>query len=234
MPPKNAGIVKGTVYNDTDNDCEYNPTVDYYLPNILIKASVGDYYVITNNNGEYELRLPEGNFDINQIQRSNETLTVSDCPTTDPSYNVAVAKNQILQGYNFVSVLEGLECGVTMSNITTGQNPCPGQTTQLTFSFVNDGPALSDLITSITATPNLITQITSTCGDQLSANGGNCSVTIDITVPDDISYLDSQIDVLFSYSGTCQGNPISESSTFNILVNCAYDPNDKALLSPEG
>jgi hypothetical protein len=234
LPTKNPGIVKGIVYNDVDNDCEYNSNIDYYLPNRIIKASVGDYYVITNDNGEYELRLPAGNYDINQIQLDNETLQVSDCPASDPLYNVNVTENQTLQGFDFVNLLEKLDCGVSFWVIPPDTNPCPGSSTQLCFVVYNNGPSISNFQTSITDNLGLITSDSPCNLSPLPANKP-CIHCVTVTVPNDpLTYFNENIIINFTFSGICQGENISGSSTFSIPINCAYDPNDKTLLNPEG
>jgi uncharacterized repeat protein (TIGR01451 family) len=222
LPPTNAGYVKGMVYEDIDSNCTYNPTVDNLMPNTMVKASVGDYYVVTDDNGEYELRLPEKDYNISLPENNN-------CNT---DYDINVIENQTLQNFDFADDLLGLECGVTMSNISTGQNPCPGQTTQLTFSFVNNGPAITDFLTNISATPNYITIVSNSCGSNLPANSV-CTITINVTIPNDPNLLNTNININVDYTGICKGDEIGDNEFFTIPIDCAFDPNDKTLLSPE-
>ncbi|MBI4647012.1 MAG: CRTAC1 family protein, partial [Bacteroidia bacterium] len=212
LPPKNPGIIKGVVFNDTNNDCDFDPATDYYLPNRLIKAAIGDYYVITDYNGEYELRVLGGNYEINQVQLENEILTVSNCPETEVSYNIDITPNQIVHGFDFVDILEKLSCGVLIVDVSTEPNPYPGETTQLCYSIVNNGPAITEFNVSVTAVPNFITQISTDCSSNLPANGGFCSFCFDVTVP-----VDFPIGNLIFFTICASGNCLGDTFDYCIL-----------------
>lgn len=79
-----VGTIKGYVFSDANNNCIFEPTIDNLFVNDIIKATVGDYYVSTKNDGSYNLRLPSGNFDVSQISSPNIQI----CPNIDTSYNL--------------------------------------------------------------------------------------------------------------------------------------------------
>lgn len=228
LPPKNPGIIKGIVFNDVNNNCVFDSGVDDLITNELIKASIGDYYVLTKNDGTYNLLLPEGNFDISQLS-GNPNL----CPEIDTSYNINITSDIIISDIDFVKPLGG-DCGIETDLYLQLGNPCPGETRPACFLIHNPtgNPAIQNLQTSVTSNyPSFITSSTPCDADPLNS-GGTCSHCVDITVPDDDTYYNDYIYLTFSYIGDCQGNPISGDTTIAIQINCAFDPNDKALIGP--
>ena len=66
LTPSNYFTVKGNVFNDKNLNCTFN-TGDKGLSSILLKATPGPFYTSTYYNGEYNLDLPIGSYNIQQL-----------------------------------------------------------------------------------------------------------------------------------------------------------------------
>lgn len=95
----------------------------------------------------------------------------------------------------------------------------------------NGNPTIHDIQSFVTSDyPSFITSSTP-CNEPLLNSGGDCFHCISLTVPGWFLPTD-QIQIIFSYIGICQGDTISGGDTLTLLANCAFDPNDKALIGP--
>ncbi|MBU0488968.1 MAG: CRTAC1 family protein [Bacteroidetes bacterium] len=118
LPVENPGIVKGKIFNDLDGDCTYNELNDELLANKIVKATVGDFFVLTNSIGEYEIRLPEGSYDISRVERPDEIYSLPDCNNTDSIYSVNVLQQMVLEGYDYIVKGDRAPCGISVIMIS--------------------------------------------------------------------------------------------------------------------
>ncbi|WP_338766394.1 T9SS type A sorting domain-containing protein [Bernardetia sp. ABR2-2B] len=74
---------KGKAFSDTNNDCEFNNS-EQGIPNILIKRNDG-YYAISNDNGDYLMPFPNGNYTLQssivKIDTSLPQYFIASCDT---------------------------------------------------------------------------------------------------------------------------------------------------------
>ena len=252
--------ITGRIYNDVDSNCVYNDSIDFPVSNRMVQATDGPYFVFTDNNGNYNLRVPDGNYNIAQATVANDIFTGVTCPTTPQLYNVSVSGNNLVSGKDFFNLLSNDTCGVAV-NIAVPypiptSSPCINQSFPVCVTFQNIGRAVTDATFHIDINPfisGLVLSIDTTIGDcnctptisgqTVTCSPGSafaankiCEICIEVFVPDDELYMDSVINITASIDGTCGGASLPPTNAIPIdaLIECAIDPNDKTLISPEG
>lgn len=63
LPVENPAIVTGKLYNDENNNCIFDAG-DSPIANHFIKATPEPYFAITDNDGNYSLEVPEGDYNV--------------------------------------------------------------------------------------------------------------------------------------------------------------------------
>lgn len=123
LPIRNPGIVKGKLYKDVNNNCEYNDSIDNPIANRLVKAEPGPYYVFTNDSGEYTFELPQGDYNISLVLEDSMWI-VNSCQSNN--YNVTVNNNDTIINKNFgVIPLSIIQCSGSYNLVI---NPIPDET----------------------------------------------------------------------------------------------------------
>jgi len=263
LPPKNPGFITGNVQNDVDSNCVFNPLIDYPLSNRMIQAMPGPYAVFSDNNGNYELRVPEGNYLVKQATVTNDIFKQLSCPGTDSIYTVNVSAGNIVSDNNFKLVQSKAICGpnISIALLPGGIAPCPCQTVHycVTYDNTNASPITTDVNGFVTFQINvspasvIISNITVTseCNCAITLSGttitGNstqtfasnkiCIICFDVLIPCSFPLPPlppTPIITTASIQGNCPGNtPFMSSNTHTDLASCAVDPNDK-LVAPKG
>ncbi|MBD0261120.1 MAG: hypothetical protein ICV83_35820, partial [Cytophagales bacterium] len=59
VPPIRPNVARGVVYNDQNGNCRLDPG-ESPMPEVIVKATPGDYYALTDANGRYTHNLPPG------------------------------------------------------------------------------------------------------------------------------------------------------------------------------
>ena len=252
-----APTVSGTTYVDLDADCSHDPMVDSPLASRLIQATPGPYLAHSDGEGQFELRLPGGDYTVEQAGLAYSPF-VQTCPGPPGSLQVSAASGSLTPAGTFgnapppaglVTITTG---GVYLPPLTS---PCWGQIHQECVSFVNAQPALQHpvysiaigggisgaFVTDATATPANHCHCTPTWAGNtvvcvspqpLPANG-TCTICVTVDVPPwPMPPLPSaSITVTSSIQGTLQNNQYSASNTATDVL-CSFDPNDRTLLHP--
>ncbi|MBU0763613.1 MAG: VCBS repeat-containing protein, partial [Bacteroidetes bacterium] len=207
LPPKNPGFVKGMVYNDVDSNCVFDPGVDFYMTNNLIKSEDGIYYVFSDNQGEYEVRVPAGAYKVSQENVPNENIIPENCLNNDNYYLISVEEGEVVEGKDFANIVKGCELIVQIfpEYQTPYASPCPDVDQSYCASFINQGnpitsPTGPDPVQLVLEIDPLLqidpASISSTCGcDNLYVIGnqvicevpvfgmGECQICVDVSVP---------------------------------------------------
>jgi|GEM_PF-1552655 len=150
LPIANPGYVTGKIYYDTNNNCVYNPGVDYPIANKLVQAEAGIYYTLTNDSGDYVLELPAGNYDI-ATNMVPDNWVLSSCQT-DSLIPATVVAADTLQNIDFSSENKIIPCygwydiSITSTGLVQGPcdpplsliSPCPGFPHQYCFTVVSN------------------------------------------------------------------------------------------------
>ncbi|MBU0486390.1 MAG: hypothetical protein KKD31_00390, partial [Bacteroidetes bacterium] len=160
--------IAGRVYNDVDSNCIYNDTIDYIISNRMIQLTEGPYYAYTGNDGNYYLRVPDGNYQLEQTPVANDIFKGLECPSVPLSYNVNISEGNLVPGKDFTDVLENRACSVNVSITPTYPSPlvapCPGIEQKYCIEFVNSGTAISHAQLALTVDNNVtITGVTVDC-----------------------------------------------------------------------
>ncbi|MFN6944977.1 MAG: T9SS type A sorting domain-containing protein, partial [Cytophagaceae bacterium] len=85
--PEGFNTIKGYIYTDSNNDCQYQPT-ENTLSNVIVKATPGPFYGSSDINGHYTLKVDSGSVSYTIIQQHNSIyskLLVNQCA---PSHTV--------------------------------------------------------------------------------------------------------------------------------------------------
>ncbi len=99
--PLNCGTVKGKVIFDRNANC-VEDAGDHIFQNHLLRAMPGDFYFTTDLNGNFSKSLPPGDYTIEKLQNNSGIQNVC-----NPSYDVNLAANQIIQNLNIYDSISG-------------------------------------------------------------------------------------------------------------------------------
>jgi len=109
--------LSGTVFNDLNNDCQYDAPDDPPIQDWVISAKEGDitYYGNSNAEGDYQLMLPEGDFEVSATpvgpywEACQDTYTIT----------IAGMSNIVTQDLPFKTILDCplLEVNVGLADI---------------------------------------------------------------------------------------------------------------------
>ncbi len=247
--------ISGTVYHDVNENCVYNQNTDFPVSNRLIEAS-GSFYVFTDNDGKYEISLPDGNYILKQTTISNDIFEAVDCNQSDIEYNINVTGGALITNKNFFNVLSnGSQCnaGVDIHPIYPSplDAPCPDIEYTICATFTNMGPAITQGNFSLTLDNNLtiisILSSSDCCssynqvGQTITCSGtstfpANRTCSICVRVKPCHTCLGLPMTTTASIIGKCMGNTLPTINAVPLVetVTCAIDPNDKLLVTPKG
>ncbi|HPB01722.1 MAG TPA: FG-GAP-like repeat-containing protein [Bacteroidales bacterium] len=127
LPVKNPAIVSGKLYSDENNNCIFDEG-DLPLANHFIKATPGAYFALTNENGDYELKVPEGNYNITFEPNRDEPWLFRTC-NADSVVNLTTEAGTLTSAIDFpVFAGENNPCykiDVQISSIGFDPDHCP-------------------------------------------------------------------------------------------------------------
>lgn len=217
--------------------------------------NVGDtYYVNTDASGNYAIELPAGDYNISPI--IPDPLYNSDNCGGNPN-NLPPNEYDVTTGPNStdnVFCLGGVDCDFEVLlfanyNGIDYTTPCTNVAQEYCVSIDNNGVGISNPTLTINLDPGVTFQsitnsgcftnpiynsttntITATLGS-IPAQG-SCQLCFNVLVTAPLGSTLSTTATLTPGVGSCAGTP-AESGTLNETVLCAYDPNDKLLISPE-
>jgi hypothetical protein len=250
LPPS----VSGTTYVDANADCSYDPMVDSPLANRLIQATPGPFFAQSDNDGQFALRLPRGDYNVSQAGLAYSPFAQT-CPGPPGTLPVTAVSGSITPvgafgngaPANFITAIQ--TTGTYPGQLTS---PCWNQTHQECVTFVNGHPPLHDpnysitidggisgaAVTGVVIPPsipgspnhcqNCTLTWTSTTVQCVSAstlpNDGECEICININVPAWPTPPPPSNDFI-TVTSTVSGNSKGNSQGETITAtNVAYDP----------
>ena len=181
LPIANPGYVSGKMYTDNNDNCVFNEGVDFPIANKIVRAEPGSYYAFTDDNGNYTLEVPAGNYTVRQ-NPTNDGFYFKTCQT-DTLYSVVVTTGDTVKNKNYAYqqkvtapcpgtgsfnvTVQGI--GIVPGNCPSGQlliTPCPNNNYEYCFNITNNtnAPSSASAILSVTLPPFFqILSITSPC-----------------------------------------------------------------------
>ncbi|QHT68052.1 hypothetical protein GXP67_16090 [Rhodocytophaga rosea] len=93
--------IRGKVFNELNNNCKQDAN-EKPLANHLLKAEPGPYYASTDKDGNYQLELPKGTFQISQITQVQGLFVEQTCPANPSTYTITInSYGKDTSGFNF-------------------------------------------------------------------------------------------------------------------------------------
>lgn len=231
-----ASLVKGLAYNDTNGNCIKDPEEDIIANSTFILSPI-DVTVVTNAYGEYEIRLPEGNYDF-QLNNSNDyweqlcsgSLAVGSNFNTEYAFDLGIKPK--VEGHDLY-----ISYGATAWK--------RGFTSQSEIQYGNAGTSdVYNVTITVTYPQETIVQSASTVWSSESNNNYTwiidtmkagsefyIQMTDSVTLNSSIGQL-LPVSVEISAAGT-DLNPTNNLDFESIEIVGAIDPNDM-LVSPKG
>jgi len=155
--PSNTIKVTGRVYNEGDANCVLDAN-ESGIGRVLIKATPGDYFSSTNNNGDYNLVLPIGSYTISQIFLGRDKdLITSVCANT---HNITGAYPlQEIKNINFGNTIEYCYY-LDVDVVSEARRRCAK--TLSTITYYNSGNQVAENLTLKIAPSHYIKPLSST------------------------------------------------------------------------
>ncbi len=199
LPITNPGYVSGKMYTDINANCAFDEGIDFPIANKIVKAENGVYFAFTDDNGNYTLNLPAGNYNIKQNPQL-EGFDLSPCQI-DSVYVTPITSGDTIKNKDFSFQQRVRPCngtidlnieGIAIAQGTcpTGQlqqTPCEGQMYSYCFTITNSSllPTNANSILSVNLPLGFAIQtVNIQCsGDVIPGSFGN---TMNITIPNAI------------------------------------------------
>lgn len=234
-----CGTISGTVYNDLNSNCTFDPGEE--LPNISLEIYNGIQLVgwaSTDSNGLYSFNVPSGNtYDVHVNSSGgigghftpscpgSGILTISTIPSSGNNFGVACPPNFDLQG--FVTGW-GFRPGFTASVCVYVYNQnCNSPSGQIDITFpVNTTPLPDSIGSGYTINGNTVTY-------PISGPNLYWSFCIPVVVSQNAHIGDSVCIDMNITPTVGDADPSNNSGTFCFAVRNSYDPNDKSV-TPAG
>ncbi|MEZ4828646.1 MAG: FG-GAP-like repeat-containing protein [Bacteroidia bacterium] len=141
----NGTPITGRVFFDADSSCTYSPG-EAGIPNQLIKIMPGNFFVVTDTAGNYQVNLHNGVYTLSQVP--NEAWAQI-CPENPETYEVEVLPGggSPVYTYSSVSDITGCDAGCTRTitnnnqniNVGSGQRVCIAANVNFTRSITING-----------------------------------------------------------------------------------------------
>jgi hypothetical protein len=236
----NQNLISGKIINDINSNCIEN-TTDIAIPNCLVKLTPGDYYSMTDQNGNYSFTSDTGQFIVEEISPPYASIL---CPGVPGNYAFNFASvNDTSSGNNFYNTYLS---NVNDLNVMLGYTrfPVPGQNFDYFVSLRNTGT------TTISGTLQLFFDSTLTYTTSIPAptviTSNKIEFSIDTIHPNEnrIYLVEFLTPTTFQIGDTVISNvvvnpflndttPANNFDTLLLTVHSSYDPNCKSV-SPEG
>ena len=262
LPVEDPGFVIGTVFNDVDSNCIFDPLIDFPISNRIVEARPGPNFVFSDNSGNYEFRLPEDSYNIKQAVTQNDIWNLQDCQDSILPVNVVPVSTISDKDFANQPALFAAVCGVTTTIVSTpfqqGScpsglqliSPCPGFLHKYCIDVTNTGtsPLLPGSELQVVLDPFMTFSIVSLdgcgfgpptvdiTGTILTWSFPQIGAGVTCTICIDVNV--NGVSFPFSSGATanvnCVGNTTgTDSDSETDPIECSCDPNDK-LISPKG
>lgn len=179
LPISNPAILSGKAFIDVNNNCVFETGTDYPIANKEIKAVPGPYFGFSDNDGNYQIKVPAGTYTISQIIQ-NDSLVLNSCQTNS-AYVVTASSGNTAANNNFANAQRPIPCngfygiainpvGIDPGNCPSGQiltTPCPGYAYRYCFNITNNS--------TLPTNANSVLTINFPTGFQITAVNSSCA-----------------------------------------------------------
>ncbi|MEM7038260.1 MAG: T9SS type A sorting domain-containing protein, partial [Bacteroidota bacterium] len=232
-----VGAIKGNIFHDVNEDC-IPGGAEPDLSGFIVHVTPGDYYAMTNSQGEYQALVPPGNYSLDVLPPKHYSRL---CPTSPISANVASAG----------STNSGNDFAMDVDTVSDGGISCaapefrPGFTTVVFVTVNNVG------ITPLTGTAELVLDtalnflssqpISTQSGDTIRWNvapaipaGGSriYKATVQLPVYIPLGYILTN-EVYFHNDSVDVDGEDNYFPCEHVVIG-SYDPNDKTAYDQDG
>ena len=284
---KNYAVVRGSVFDDVAANCLFDEDLDHYLYNRIVEAAPEGYYGFTDAIGQYELRLPPGDYTVSTLESDDDYFVDEACPYYKTAYPLSLVSNDLYAMINFAETPVDNGCEADLIAFSRYFNkgsdpgypgPCPCDEWEMVFQIdgkagildplefdINLPPCTADLsvpcleLVSVSLDCKMMgddLEFLDYCTYDLGTNTVHCEL-FNSNVAADKRFLPSEscqmilsvkdrcpeetpLGTVHSTTATLYGqciDPHDEFETIEPLVDvlsCAWDPNDKLVISPKG
>ncbi len=221
--------VTGTVFQDLNNNCTFN-TNEKGMVNVKVKATPGNLFTYTDNNGNYTLRLAPGTYTISFVTPTNYSTTCTS------QYAVTIKSTETVSAKNFA--LKASKNGTDMFTAISATALRRGMRNKTVVEYGNQGNQISCTDTmKITPDAN-VTFLSSDKPWSFKKDGSYYWVISNLNSGDAFTFqmidsvsknatIGTLINLQATISGHCSDlNNANNTSTFNQKTVGAVDPND--------
>ncbi len=228
--------VQGRVFIDSNLNCTSQGS-EVGVPNVVLEVQPGDVFSNTDENGNYDLVLPNGNYTVAlQSNVTEEHCTMAPVPFTVtgsstltvnlPSLSLVALDAEV--GLSGAAARPGFEYHVSalLSNLT----PAPSGAVTLSMTF---DPVLGFL--NATPTPTSVSGNTLTWNQAQLTPFQQRTISVRFQVPPDVGLIGTDLNTTVSLATTIvDGNLTNNTATLTRTVTGSFDPNDKLATTSSG
>ncbi|MBI4931761.1 MAG: T9SS type A sorting domain-containing protein [Bacteroidetes bacterium] len=235
--------LNGTIFSDANSNC-IKDGGDISLANWMVQAqntsSLTNYYGVAASNGDYNVQVPAGNYDVSLLPLNNYWNQV--CPLLPSSYSVSVNNDDTVLNLNF-----GMQAAVSCADLTVGigtanQRRCLKNNFFYIQGSNNGTVPVSNALLKVNFDAKIIPLSSTLPWDSISGTEYfwklgtmNPGQSVSFTVTDSVSCSAWWGDTLLSYAqilplaGDCNtlNNYVEDVS----VVTGSFDPNEKKAVT---
>ncbi|MDJ1496941.1 6-bladed beta-propeller [Cytophagaceae bacterium DM2B3-1] len=128
-----VAFINGTIYSDANLNCKFDAS-DKPLPGIIVKTEPGDYFGVTDREGNYRIAVPLGTYTVSQILNTDNVLLQPVCPVNNISTSVTLSsKGERVSNINFGNTVTAIP-HLTIAVSSDRRRRCFSSQTVVTFS----------------------------------------------------------------------------------------------------
>lgn len=138
-----SNVLSGYVFLDKDKDC-INSSADHPFENRLIKIKPGPIYASTDSNGYYQLKVPQGQYNITIIEPSHYLWDLSCMNNNGYSVNLISKGDTVINNFAIKEVEACPKLSVSIYN--SRMRPCFDNTTTIQIKNIGTYTARNILV----------------------------------------------------------------------------------------
>ena len=235
-----TGKIEGTVWADRNSNCGAD-LADLAVPRAVIRAenvaAQRTYVALTDNTGQYSLRVPPGTYQVSLVMRGDKLARTCTGPQT-----VVVTSSGVVTMNPFLDTLRGTDLSVYVSYgcFRPGKRSVVGVFLNNSSDFETHSRSFIDIDTLLefdTSTP-LPSSVDSVVGhrvyfkDQVLAPATSTTLNVIMRTPADGALIGRDLRFTARRIGPADLNPANDTASALSFVRGSFDPNDKQV-SPE-
>lgn len=239
VPP--TGKIEGTAWADRNSNCGADPA-DLAVPRAVVRAentaTQRTYVALTDNAGEYSLRVPLGTYQVSLVVRGDQLARTC----TGPRTVVVSSSSSVVTLDPFLDTLRGIDLGIDMwyGCIRPVRLSWVGMSlyNPSDFEAHSGGVIEIDTLLDFDTSVPLPSTVDSIVGhrvyfkDQVLAPATGTSLGICVKTPANGALIGAPLRFSARRIGPADLNPANDTASALSFVRGSFDPNDKQV-SPE-